>query len=252
MGTLSKIENFFSGEDKFPWKFSTMAYRGVSGVFFTNESLEKIVRNYAIVGINGEVIGAPVPSFESTRFQGNLNAVETNVKEAKDFTVICAFKAVAETTSQADGIMPFGTYRSFSVDPPTQLNFGVSIYTSKPGIIAAAATRRNLNGTVTSSGVTLNGQTQTNWGIFSLRANDERTILTNHTTGQTVNVAFTIPRAESSGTFNIGSAKNEVVYGGQVDVAATMFADVFMTESELQINVEAIRRYLSVRRQITV
>jgi hypothetical protein len=226
--------------------------RGLVGWFTFDTDASRFGVNRVLGASAAVVFGAPTAYATHGRFKGNVNYINTGIKETTEMTLIAVCRAVSVPTGAADGIIFVGNIGGSAITPGYEglSAFGVSIYMSTPDVLSGSACRDNGSGSTTSAGATISNEVQTDWAIRAvITAQVGGTIVKNLTQGTSGKRDSTATRVLSDAPFLIGSAPTS--YTGESDISAVAVYSVALTDDEIakvasQMRIRTTRLGLSV------
>lgn len=235
-----------------PWnaKLVPPVTRGLEywGTFDTDA--RRFAFNRAIGKADARIVGVPEAFPTHGRFRGLQNFLQTSVPETAEITLIALCKsgiAIPEgSSSTGDDNTPLyiGNYRGNAITPGiTGTAYGASLYAVAQGSITGAAARDNLAGGATSSARSIVDATEiaTQWGIRAVRASDSLVSkVDNFTTGKSAIGTSSVRRVLSDSLFRVGSGT--AVFGGVADISAVAIFSVYLTDTEIALTVEAMKK----------
>jgi len=231
-----------------PWNSKVIppVTRGLEGWFTFDTDASRFSRNRAINKPDAEVTGAPVAFATHGRFKGLVNFLKTQIPDSTEMTIMVIGKAVSTPPSAPGGgpDSPFyaGSFIGNSVDPTIPgAGYGVSLYHAASDSISGTAGRLNTAGTGPTSGsANLSGETPTNWALRAVRVSASLTQALNLTRNTVAASSAVTRRILSDSVVRIGGASS--TFGGEVDISAVAIYSVALTDAEMALVAEAMRK----------
>lgn len=231
-----------------PWNSKVIppVTRGLEGWFTFDTDASRFSRNRAINKPDAEVIGAPMAFSTHGRFKGLLNFLKTQIPDSVEMTILVIGKAVSTPPTAPGGgpDSPFyaGGFTGNSVDPTVPgAGYGVSLFHGAGDSLTGNAGRVNGAGTGTTSGASnLSGEVPTTWGLRAVRASNIITESFNLTRNAKASSSTVTRRVLSDSVVRIGGASS--TFGGEVDISAVAIYSVALTDAEMALVAEAMRK----------
>ncbi|MFG0818742.1 hypothetical protein ACF8QE_04525 [Pseudomonas sp. GLN_3] len=230
-----------------PWNSKVIppVTRGLEGWFTFDTDASRFSRNRAINKPDAEVIGAPVAFTTHGRFKGLLNFLKTQIPDSVEMTILVIGKAVSTPPTAPGGgpDSPFyaGGFTGNSVDPTVPgAGYGVSLFHGAGDSVTGNAGRLGSTGSPTSGAANLGGDVPTNWGLRAVRASANLTQAFNLTRNASAASTAVTRRILSDSVIRIGGASS--TFGGEVDISAVAIYSVALTDAEMALVAEAMRK----------
>ncbi len=208
--------------------------RGIELISFLNHDKQKVQNNFVSGIQQNKVIHTPKIGKDSTEFSLNDGYVETIVNESPNVTLIALVNV-----NRIDNQMFISTY---GADGDT---FGVSLYSDKGGV-KFAATRNLKSGDKSSTAANIpHSDANNSWRILIGRASnaDNSNYLLDATHNINSRNGGGIERVTSkNATFRIGASYSPY-FTGKAEIMAAIIHSVVLTENEIQVWVDRLRKY---------
>lgn len=236
-----------------PWysKVIPPVTRGLEAWFTFNTDAARFNVNRAIGKENGIIVGNPVAYPTHGRFKGLANYIQTQISETDQLTIVVVGKAAnaipAGASSTGDANTPFyaGNHRGESMTPGyTGQVYGSAIYHVLPDATGGGSSKDNGAGGFSNYTVSLAGETPTSWAIRTLRVGPSGTdSIINSTRNAKADRLQATPRVLSSNKMRIGSGTTG--FAAEVDIAAVAIYSVALTDAELALVADALRKHMA-------
>lgn len=228
-------------------EYSAPVRRGLQGIHFLNQSVEKAAHNYAPGKTSGTVAGAPVPSAGYLTCTNMANYIQTDVVESDLMTIFVAARAATDGTDSATRAMFTSTFRGVAADGGVAQ--GVGVYVSAANSINGfAGFGADAAGDTRESAVITD--TPTAWGLYMVQVSAGAVSVRDFTRNLTATENSAAGRRKTTSKLRIGSGYT-YAGSGQCNVGVWQAHDVVLTESEIQTTVADLRAYM-LRKGVTV
>ncbi|MCG3808947.1 hypothetical protein I3252_05540 [Psychrobacter sp. Ps4] len=212
--------------------YSTQVNQGLEGLFFTTGNKTRLAKNYAKDKADATVIGSPAITEQSTKFKSLVNYVQTEIKTTPLMTILFVAKSDSQTAASADR----GVFISEYDNPQAIKGLHVGTTANSVSVFYPKA-----DGTLGSLVVAVTHSTA-NYKLYALRLSatsvDLSCITDNISNAATVSTA---ERAVAGRKLRIGSDASS--FSGNSDITATRIHSVALSDSELSIAADDLRRY---------
>ncbi|MDD2005607.1 hypothetical protein [Pseudomonas putida] len=234
-----------------PWnhKLIPPVTRGLQAWFTFDTDAARFGFNRAMDKPDAEVIGTPTAFATHGRFKGLVNFLKTQIPDSAEMTILVVGKAVNAPPVAGGGgpDSPFyaGGFSGNSVDPTAPgAGYGVSLFHGAPTSVTGNAGRLNTAGTGPTSGsAILEGEVATSWGLRAVRCSANLTQTFNLTRNVVLSGTVTTRRVLSDSVIRIGGAAS--VFGGEVDISAVAIYSVALSDAEMALVYNAMRKRMS-------
>jgi hypothetical protein len=234
-----------------PWNMKLVppVTRGLQGWFTLDTDAARFGFNRVMDKPDAEIVGAPTAFATHGRFKGQVNFLKTQIPDSIEMTILVVGKAVNAPPAAAGGgpDSPYyaGSFYGNSVDPQIAgTGYGVSLYHQAPDTITGTAGRVNSTGLAPTSGAaSVPADVPTSWGLRAVRVDAAKTQAFNLTRNASFTSGTTTRRILSDSVVRIGGASS--TFGGEVDISAVAIYSVALTDAEMALVANAMRKRMS-------
>lgn len=234
--------------EKYAFEYAAPVRRGLEGVFFLNDSLEKCARNYAPGKNDGVIVGTPTVNSQFMSGKSATSYIQTDIQETEEMSFFVIARAMAipagNPVPAADQPILLGNYMSGAWSGVVQWFSTQTSFSTNGGYGNDDASNINLGAGVTPNDVS-------HWGLYGGRVRQVAVDTKNFTNGLVMNrlSAPYGPRRLSGSVgrpLRVGSGY-QTTQTGLWDMAAAFIYSVGLSDEEQATMVADIRAYAARR-----
>ena len=228
---INVIAKNISAEDTAVY-YSTQVSQGLEGLFFTTGNKTRLAKNYAKDKADATVIGNPTITEQGANFKSRVNYVQTEIKTTPLMTILFVAKSDSQTAATEDR----GVFISEYDNPQPIKGWHVGTLATSMSVYYPKT-----DGSIGNLVISATHSTA-NYKLYALRLSatsvDLMCITDNISNSAPVSTA---DRAVAGRKLRIGS--DAASFSGNSDIIATRIHSVALSDSELSVAADDLRRY---------